>query len=164
MRCIFHFHHQANVSERRMRRLDTVITRIHRLDQDRLSVAEHNQLLAQNLEWNYLALQNHWLLGYALVDSGTSQSYMGMTFAQQHQVTLRTKKQSINVKAINDRLLKSGLVSQGTVSIILHIQQQKEQVSLYVTHMLLFPLVLGMDQLHWNNPQIDWLQQELKFG
>ncbi|KAL8190770.1 UNVERIFIED_CONTAM: hypothetical protein K2H54_060799 [Gekko kuhli] len=107
---------------------------------------------------------NHWLFIHAMLDSGAACCFMDILFAKEHGVPLQEKPIPALVEAIDGRLLRSGPVIQETQPLTLWIQQHQEQITFDLVRMPRFPVILGLSWLRHNNPQVDWVHQELQFG
>lgn len=93
---------------------------------------------------------------YALIDSGASATaFIDSDFATLHQFNLHelTRKYTLNV--VDGRPINSGILSH-RASTTMKISNHTEELSMFVTKLGHYPVILGIKWLQHHNPTIEW--------
>jgi Retroviral aspartyl protease len=96
---------------------------------------------------------------YALIDSGATSSCISDRFAERHGLTRRFLDIPIPIMAVDDCLIASGLITQDVLTNVC-VSSHLEIHSLSVVSVG-YPVILGLDWLHYHNPLIDWADGHL---
>jgi hypothetical protein len=109
----------------------------------------------------------HEISARALLDSGAEGIIMDKTFADRHQLTLRTLTQPLPVRNVDGTFNLAGTVKHTTIQ-VLRIKTpagnyHEEQTELYVTTLGDQDIIFGTDWLHAHNPEVNWARPQLAF-
>jgi hypothetical protein len=94
-----------------------------------------------------------------LIDSGASQQYVSLTFANSHQLPTTTSNEKDHwVQVANGSFLQVGACS----TISLRIGSYLTDVSASILDIEGFDIILGLDWLRTTNPIIDWKEMTIR--
>ena len=113
-----------------------------------------HQLLADN---SVLSVPAH-----ALIDSGASSDFVDSRFAARFGFELTPKAEPSTLYVIDGRPIESGNVTH-SCSVKVQVGGAPHSMSLDVTQLGAYPIILGMPWLHALNPSIDWRRNQLLF-
>ena len=101
----------------------------------------------------------------AIVDSGACSCFIDSSFADMHNIPVRTKDFKLSVFLADGSHIKSGQVTQETLPLpAVTSSNHKELLILDVISSPLFPVILGIPWLQVHNPQIDWTSKNILFS
>jgi hypothetical protein len=100
----------------------------------------------------------------ALVDSGTTSSFINQTFVAQHNIPVVKKSTPVLVEVIDGRTIAYGAVTHETTPLELCIGKHTEKIVLNIISTPHHPIILGLPWLEAHNPIIDWRSRTLTFS
>lgn len=92
---------------------------------------------------------------FALIDSGATSSFINADFCKQHDLGLTSKPEPVPLFVIDGRPIKSGAVTH-SCSLQAKISDRPVSLTLDVTQLGAYPVILGTPWLRRYNPDIDW--------
>ena len=101
---------------------------------------------------------------YIMIDSGATGSFIDHKFINQHNIPVIQKDAPVSLSVIDGRSISSGAVTHNTIPLNLKILDHEESMSLDVTHLGNYPIILGIPWLRLHNPQITWNNNSIKFN
>ena len=100
---------------------------------------------------------------HALVDCDASGfAFIDREFARQHNLPQIKLKEPCRLEVIDGRPIDTGDITH-TVKIGLDINRHQEHLTVFVTKLGHYPLVLGILWLRHHNPRIDWEKNTIDF-
>jgi hypothetical protein len=100
----------------------------------------------------------------ALVDSGTTFSFIDQTFVVQHNIPMVKKSTPIPVEVIDGRTITSGAITHEITPLELYIDKHTKKIVLNIISTPHHPIILGLPWLEAHNPIIDWRSRTLTFS
>ncbi len=100
----------------------------------------------------------------ALVDSGTTSSFIDQTFVAQHNIHVVKKSTPVLVEVIDGRTIASGAITHETTPLELCIGEHAKKIVFNIISTLHHPVILGLPWLEMHNPIIDWRSRTLTFS
>jgi hypothetical protein len=100
----------------------------------------------------------------ALVDSGTTSSFIDQTFVAQHNIAVVKKSALVSVEVIDGRTITSGAITHETAPLELRIDKHAEKIVLNIISTPHHPVILGLPWLEVHNLIIDWRSRTLIFN
>jgi len=100
----------------------------------------------------------------ALVDFGTTSSFIDQTFVTQHNIHVVKKSAPVLVEVIDGRTIASGAITHKTAPLELRIGKHTEKIVLNIISTPHHPIILGLPWLEAHNPIIDWRSKTLTFS
>ena len=97
-----------------------------------------------------------------LVDSRATRIFMNSKFAQDCQAMIKAKEVLREVRAINGRVINSGLITHEAI-VELKVGNHRETLIADITNTGRYPCVLGTPWLVRHNPTIRWSKGEVLF-
>ncbi len=97
----------------------------------------------------------------ALVDSGTTSSFIDQTFVVQHNIPVIKKSTPVPIEVIDGRTIASGAITHKTTPLDLCIDKHTEKIVLNIISTPHHPIILGLPWLEAHNPIIDWWSKTL---
>jgi hypothetical protein len=91
----------------------------------------------------------------ALVDSGTTSSFIDQTFVAQHNIPVVKKSTLVPVEVIDGRTIFSGAITHEATPLELCIDKHMEEIVLNIISTPHHPIILGLPWLKAHNPIID---------
>lgn len=91
---------------------------------------------------------------HAMIDSGAMYCFIHTDFVKEHGFPKHCKPVPIEVQTVDGRPISSGLVTHDT-SLNMAIGQHTEDITLNITSLGHYPIILGMPWLSLHNPTID---------
>jgi hypothetical protein len=92
----------------------------------------------------------------ALVDFGTTSSFIDQTFVTQHNIPVVKKSTPVSIEVIDGRTIASGAITHETTPLELCIGKHTEKIVLNIISTPHHPIILGIPWLEAHNPIIDW--------
>jgi hypothetical protein len=100
----------------------------------------------------------------ALVDFGTTSSFIDQTFVAQHNIPVVKKLTPVPVEVIDGRTIASGAITHETTPLELCIDKHMEKIVFNIISTPHHPIILGLPWLEAHNPIIDWRSKTLTFN
>jgi hypothetical protein len=100
----------------------------------------------------------------ALVDSGTTFSFIDQTFVAQHNIPVVKKSTPVLVEVIDGRTIAYGAITHETTLLELYIGKHTKKIVLNIISTPHHPIILGLPWLEAHNPIIDWRSRTLTFS
>ncbi len=100
----------------------------------------------------------------ALVDSGTTSSFIDQTFVAQHNIPVVKKSTHVPVEVSDGKTIASGAITHETTPLELCIGKHAEKIILNIISTPHHPVILGLPWLEAHNPIINWRSRTLTFS
>jgi len=100
----------------------------------------------------------------ALVDSGTTSSFIDQTFVVQHNILVIKKSTPVLIEVIDGRTIASGAITHETTPLEFCIGKHTEKIVLNIISTPHHPIILGLPWLEAHNLIIDWRSRTLTFS
>ena len=100
---------------------------------------------------------------FALIDSGSMTNAIDASFAQRNAIPLVSKSQQRTVEGADGKPLAHSRITQETAPLLVSIKSHHESLSLDVTQLGHYPIILGIGWLKIHNPSFDWTRHILTF-
>jgi len=98
-----------------------------------------------------------------MIDSGATSSFINNNFVKDHNLPLDKKPLSIPLHVIDGRPIVSGEITHNTIPLNLLITNHSEEITLDVTQLGTYPVILGIPWLKKHNPTILWKDHRILF-
>jgi hypothetical protein len=98
----------------------------------------------------------------ALVDSGATSTFINKSVVREHHLVTEKLAQAYGVLNVDGTPNKAGQITK-TVKAYLEIGEHKTKERMFVTDLGRKDMIIGYDQLHRHNPEIDWQTGEWRF-
>ncbi|CAD6892728.1 unnamed protein product [Tilletia laevis] len=98
-----------------------------------------------------------------MIDSGATASFLDISFAQNHHLPSFKLSEPLPLNVIDGRPISSGPVTHSS-EVPLHIDTHQERLSLHLTTLDRYLIVLGIPWLRRHNPHIDWSRNSITFS
>jgi len=99
---------------------------------------------------------------YGMVDSGAQASYIDQSFAESLKLSLKPKAIPVDLLTVDGSPIITGPVVM-ECSVILKINDHSENITLDVTKLGHYPVILGIPWLKIHDPKIVWSKNHLLF-
>lgn len=104
---------------------------------------------------------------YAMIDSGATSNFVDLAFVKAHGLPLEEKKTPRELIVVDGRPISSGAVTHHTLplraSVLESYPLHSETLSLDVTSLGSYPIILGIPWLKKHEPTISWLTHAFSF-
>jgi hypothetical protein len=111
-----------------------------------------------------LTVNNQEIPTYALIDCGaTGIAFMDQDFARHHQIPLQELKEKKQVEVIDGRPIESRDITH-IAKVGMKIQEHKEQLSMFITKLGHYPIVLGIPWLRLHDVAVRFASNTVTFG
>ena len=97
-----------------------------------------------------------------MIDSGATSSFIDIKFIKENNILTELKEIPIQLKVIDGRKISSGNVTTQTKQINLQINNHYEKITLDITKLGKYPIILGIPWLKQHNPLIHWNDHQLE--
>ena len=101
---------------------------------------------------------------YAMIDSGGTSSFIDADFVRKHKIPLIEKPIPWILEAVDGRPVSSGNVTHETTPLRMDIGYHREIISLNITHLGHYPVILGISWLKRHDPNIVWSKHRITFS
>ena len=101
---------------------------------------------------------------FAMIDSGAANSFVNPTFIQSANIPSIKREVPREARVIDGRPIASGAITHHSAPFCLSIQGHEETISLDITAIGEYPIVLGLPWLSKHNPVVDWTRQSINFS
>lgn len=98
----------------------------------------------------------------ALVDSGATSTFINKSVVREHHLVTEKLAQAYGVLNVDGTPKKAGQITK-TVKAYLEIGEHKTKERMFMTDLGRKDMIIGYDQLHRHNPEIDWQTGEWRF-
>lgn len=102
----------------------------------------------------------------AMLDTGASNSFISTALVKEHEGIAARKKKAQRLEVVDGRPVKSGLITHDVTTIASypdHPNTPPQQITLNVTSLGHYDVILGMDWLLLTKPCIDWESCTISF-
>ncbi|KAK4685054.1 putative transposase, partial [Tremellales sp. Uapishka_1] len=99
-----------------------------------------------------------------MIDSGATNSFIDQAFLDTTNVSSVLKDTPIDLQVIDGRPISSGAITQHTSPLKLSVSGHEETISLDITSLGSYPVILGLPWLSRHNPSIDWTKPSIVFS
>lgn len=99
---------------------------------------------------------------FAMIDSGSMANFCDHDFATKHKLPLLKKSKPIEILTVDGSPISSGKVEFKS-EITMNIGPHLESLSLDITRLGQYPIILGMPWLKLHNPSIKWAAHNITF-
>lgn len=99
-----------------------------------------------------------------MIDSGATNSFVNSSFLGTTHIPLVQKDVPLELQVIDGRPISSGAITHHSALSTLSISGHEENISLDITSLGNYPVILGLPWLSLHNPEIDWKNQSIIFN
>ena len=99
-----------------------------------------------------------------MIDSGATNSFLNQTFLDTTRIPKVQKDIPLEIQVIDGRPISSGAITHHTAPVKLLISGHEETISLDITSLGHYPVILGLPWLSQHNPHVDWTRQSIVFS
>ena len=96
-----------------------------------------------------------------MIDSGATGSFIDTKFIKKNKIPFISKDIPIQLNVIDGRKISSGDITTQTELLTLNIENHQEVITLDITRLKKYPIILGIPWLIKHNPLIIWKEYEL---
>ena len=101
---------------------------------------------------------------FAMIDSGATNSFLNSAFLKTTAIPTVLKDIPLDIQVIDGRPISSGAITHHSVPITMAISGHEEKISLDITSLGDYPVILGLPWLSQHNPQVNWTRQSIVFS
>ncbi|KAK4683622.1 hypothetical protein P7C73_g6616, partial [Tremellales sp. Uapishka_1] len=99
-----------------------------------------------------------------MIDSGATNSFIDQIFLASTRISTIPKDTPIELQVIDGRSISSGAITHHTSPVKLSISGHEETISLDITSLGSYAVILGLPWLSQHNPNIDWAKPSIVFS
>lgn len=109
-----------------------------------------------------LQIDNKSIRTFAMIDSGSMANFIDKSFSEKNNLTTCSKEKAINVITVDGSPINSGPVDK-EIHTKLFIGVHEEEITLDITKLGQYPIILGIPWLRHHNPNIKWSDHSITF-
>jgi hypothetical protein len=99
-----------------------------------------------------------------MIDSGATNSFLNQSFLDTTRIPKVQKDTPLEIQVIDGRPISSGAITHHSAPVKLTISGHEETISLDITSLGHYPVILGLPWLSQHNPHVDWTRQSIIFS
>ena len=109
-----------------------------------------------------LQIDNKSIRTFAMIDSGSMANFIDKSFSEKNNLTTCSKEKAINVITVDGSPINSGPVDK-EIRTKLFTGAHEEEITLDITKLGQYPIILGIPWLRHHNPNIKWSDHSITF-